>query len=439
MDQSARLVALAAEYAPKRDLYELLGVEAFTSDADQIRKAWRRTGLKYHPDKAGDKFDKELYEAYQHARDILTDDDARKKYDGLRKALLQKQLELEAMSAGRRRMIDDLEAAEAAAKRQRTGQPDPDGGDGDSPALTPRERAEKERQQRENKQKFQEYKENLRAEQRRQEAETDAKLDAREAEIRQKLKEIAERKAAKARRKGKKGGGDSGPDQRATDQDSVGADTPIHTASDPASPAVPAEPPADAEGGPRDPLISEDEARSFKFTKVQLMIHQTARDIEAAVDELRSARDSLGTELGLDKLERLITTVRETDVYSFEALGKSVPPRLVEFCASWKAARTTGRGDIAQVKQMMHQTVEDIQTQAAEYGGFYASSPSAAPGLAKLQKAVDSIQKADIYLYEALGQHLPPRLSSCDSKWERPGNPNWRGGWEEQKKKFRRK
>ncbi|EJT78831.1 hypothetical protein GGTG_03927 [Gaeumannomyces tritici R3-111a-1] len=438
MDQSARLTALAAEYAPKRDLYELLGVEAFTADTDQIRKAWRRTGLKYHPDKAGDKFDKELYETYQHARDILTDDEARKKYDGLRRALLQKQLELEAMSAGRRRMIEDLEAAEAAAKRQRTGQPPDHPDDGDGPALTPRERAERERQQQENKQKFQEYKENLRAEQRRQEAETDAKLDAREAEIRQKLKEIAERKAAKARRKGRKGDGDSGLDQKANDRDSVDTDTPMHTASDPASPAIPADPPADAEGGARDPLISEDEARSFKFTKVQLMIHQTARDIEAAVDELKSARDSLGTELGLDKLEGLITTVRETDVYSFEALGKPIPPRLLEFCALWRPARTTGRGDITQVKQMMQQTAEDIQAQATEYGRVYAWAPSAALGLAKLQKALDSIQKADIYLYEALGQQLPPRLSSCDSKWERPGHPSWRGGWEGKKKKSRK-
>ena len=141
-----------------------------------------------------------------------------------------------------------------------------------------------------------------------------------------------------------------------------------------------------------------------------------------------------------DLLRELIVAVQETDVYLFEALGKPIPPRLTEFCASWKSStRTTGRGDLAQVKHMIRQTTEDIRAQATEYARVYASSPSVVlPSLAKLNKAVGTMQRTDIYLHEALGEHIPARLSSCNAEWERPGHPRWRGGWEENRKKFRR-
>ena len=53
----------------KRDCYEVLGLER-TTDAEEIKKAYRRLALKYHPDKnpgdkaAEEKF-KELGEAYE--------------------------------------------------------------------------------------------------------------------------------------------------------------------------------------------------------------------------------------------------------------------------------------------------------------------------------------------------------------------------------------
>ena len=65
----------------KRDYYEVLGVEK-NATADQIKKAYRRKAIEYHPDKnpgnkeAEDKF-KEAAEAYE----VLSNPDKRARYD----------------------------------------------------------------------------------------------------------------------------------------------------------------------------------------------------------------------------------------------------------------------------------------------------------------------------------------------------------------------
>ena len=64
--------------AEKRDYYEVLGVKKGAS-ADEIKKAFRKAAVKYHPDKEGGdeaKF-KEINEAYE----VLKDDKKRQRYD----------------------------------------------------------------------------------------------------------------------------------------------------------------------------------------------------------------------------------------------------------------------------------------------------------------------------------------------------------------------
>ena len=62
----------------KRDYYEVLGVSK-TASADEIKKAFRKAAVKYHPDKEGGnetKF-KEVNEAYE----VLKDQQKRQRYD----------------------------------------------------------------------------------------------------------------------------------------------------------------------------------------------------------------------------------------------------------------------------------------------------------------------------------------------------------------------
>lgn len=70
----------------KRDYYEVLGVDKGASSAD-IKKAYRKIAIKYHPDRQGDKSDAEKKEAEEkfkeaaEAYSVLSDDQKRKQYD----------------------------------------------------------------------------------------------------------------------------------------------------------------------------------------------------------------------------------------------------------------------------------------------------------------------------------------------------------------------
>lgn len=65
----------------KRDYYEVLGVSK-TANADEIKKAYRKLALKYHPDRnPGDKEAEEKFKEAAEAYDVLSDTDKRAKYD----------------------------------------------------------------------------------------------------------------------------------------------------------------------------------------------------------------------------------------------------------------------------------------------------------------------------------------------------------------------
>lgn len=65
----------------KRDYYEVLGVEKNAS-ADEIKKAYRKAAVKYHPDKnPGDKEAEEKFKEAAEAYDVLSNSDKRARYD----------------------------------------------------------------------------------------------------------------------------------------------------------------------------------------------------------------------------------------------------------------------------------------------------------------------------------------------------------------------
>ncbi len=66
---------------PKRDYYEVLGVDRDAS-ADDIKKAYRRLAIKFHPDKnPGDSKAEEKFKEAAEAFEVLSDADKRARYD----------------------------------------------------------------------------------------------------------------------------------------------------------------------------------------------------------------------------------------------------------------------------------------------------------------------------------------------------------------------
>ena len=72
--------------AEKRDYYEVLGVSKNAS-ADEIKKAYRKMAIKYHPDRQSDKSEaekkaaEEKFKEAAEAYDVLSDSEKRAKYD----------------------------------------------------------------------------------------------------------------------------------------------------------------------------------------------------------------------------------------------------------------------------------------------------------------------------------------------------------------------
>lgn len=67
--------------ASKRDYYEVLGIQKNATD-DEIKKAYRKLAVKYHPDRnPGDKEAEEKFKEVAEAYDVLRDPQKRQRYD----------------------------------------------------------------------------------------------------------------------------------------------------------------------------------------------------------------------------------------------------------------------------------------------------------------------------------------------------------------------
>ena len=106
------------------DFYELLGI-TFENSQKDLDRAWRKTALKYHPDKVGnDSIAKDRFHLAQIGYDLLSDPTTKALYDNTRTARLQRKRQNELFEGKRRQMKDDLEARERGVKRARTEEED---------------------------------------------------------------------------------------------------------------------------------------------------------------------------------------------------------------------------------------------------------------------------------------------------------------------------
>ena len=63
-----------------RDFYKILGIKK-SSNQNDIKKAYRKLSIKYHPDKNSDPSAKDKYKEINEAYDVLSEPDKRRAYD----------------------------------------------------------------------------------------------------------------------------------------------------------------------------------------------------------------------------------------------------------------------------------------------------------------------------------------------------------------------
>ncbi|KAI5368329.1 putative DnaJ domain, Chaperone J-domain superfamily [Septoria linicola] len=105
------------------DFYELLGISPAAAETE-IRRAYRKTALKYHPDKVGnDAAALEKFHLLQIAYDVLSDETVRQLYDNARRAREEKKERDQAYEGRRKNLKEELERREregvAGLKRKR--------------------------------------------------------------------------------------------------------------------------------------------------------------------------------------------------------------------------------------------------------------------------------------------------------------------------------
>jgi len=106
------------------DFYELLGVSTTASESE-LRSAYRKTALKYHPDKVGANPEAlEKFHLLQIAWDVLSDASVKELYDNARRARVEKAQRTSAYDDRRKAMIDELEARENSHLKRKRGELD---------------------------------------------------------------------------------------------------------------------------------------------------------------------------------------------------------------------------------------------------------------------------------------------------------------------------
>ncbi|KAJ4356578.1 uncharacterized protein N0V89_004613 [Didymosphaeria variabile] len=94
------------------DFYELLGVDVLAVESE-IKRQYRKTSVKYHPDKNPDNKDAaDQFILLGIARDILIDPTLKGEYDRQRQRRKERELEKERLGGQRRKMVEELEKAE---------------------------------------------------------------------------------------------------------------------------------------------------------------------------------------------------------------------------------------------------------------------------------------------------------------------------------------
>lgn len=104
------------------DFYSILGVSSISTDSE-LRTAYRKTALKYHPDKVGASAEAlAKFHLVQKAYGLLSDPQLKDQYDNARRAKEQKQQRDQLFEGSRRKLKDELEAREREHYKRKRGE-----------------------------------------------------------------------------------------------------------------------------------------------------------------------------------------------------------------------------------------------------------------------------------------------------------------------------